>query len=167
MPTTTAVPIDPPVRPAEDLLRRMLDLLRDSHEITDLTRARIRRAFDVDFEIDEGRLGFGERLCREWWSSIELDPDGALGPSFELAFRPDCAGTSPAATGICAIDYEQFAAELKAMGFEHESLVGENGRIVHENFDRDGLSVIVHTRGEADAPAGKRSHACVMRVIVN
>jgi hypothetical protein len=167
MPTTTAAPIDPPVRSADDLLRRLLDLLRDSRDIADLSRARVRRAFEVDFELDEGRLGFGERLCRDWWSSIELDPDGALGPSFELAFRPDCAGTFPSAAGICAMDYDAFAAALKAMGFEHESLLGENGRVVHENFDRDGLSVIVHTRGEADEPAGKRDHACVMRVIVN
>lgn len=167
MPTTTTVPIDDPVLSADALLRCLLDLLRDTHEIADVTRARVRQAFGVAFEIDEGRLGFGERLCRDWWSSIELDPDGAFGPSFELAFRPDCAGTFPSAAGICAMDYDAFAAELKAMGFEHESLLGENGRIVHENFDRDGLSVIVHTRGEADEPAGKRAHACVMRVILN
>lgn len=165
--TTTTAPIEPPVRSAEDLLRRLLDLLRDSHDIADVSRARVRQAFEVDFEVDQRRLGFGERLCREWWSSIELDPDGAFGPSFELAFRPDCAGTFPSASSICAIDFDQFAAELKAMGFEHESLMGENGRVVHENFDRDGLSVIVHTRIEAEEPAVKRNHACVMRVIVN
>lgn len=166
MPMTSA-PIDPPVLSAEDLLRRLLDLLRDCHESTDLTGPRVRRAFGVPFESDEGRLGYGERLCREWWSSLELDPDGAYGPTFELAFRPDCAGTHPPATTICTMDYAAFAAELKAMGFEHETTFGEHGRVVHENFDRDGLSVIVDVRGEADEPPAKITHICVMRVIVS
>jgi hypothetical protein len=127
----------------------------------------VRRAFEVEFVSDEGRLGFGERLNRDWWSSIELDPDGAYGPSLELAFRPDRSGTFPPASAICGFDYARLAAELAAMGFEHETCYGEHGRIVHESFERAGLSLTVHTRGEADESPAKIAHACVLRVIVN
>lgn len=166
-PTMTDEPISPPTHTAEALLERLLTLIRDSRDIQDFSASRIRRAFEVEFVSDEGRLGFGERLNREWWSSIELDPDGAYGPSFELAFRPDRSGTYPPATDICGFDYDRFAAELAAMGFEHETCYGEHGRIVHESFEREGLSLTVHTRGEADEPAAKITHACVLRVIAN
>ncbi len=166
-PMMTAEPISPPTRTAEALLERLLTLIRDSREIQDFTAARVRRAFEVDFVSDEGRLGFGERLNREWWSSIELDPDGPYGPSLELAFRPDRSGTFPPATDICGFDYPRLAAELIAMGFEHETCYGEHGRVVHESFERAGLSLTLHTRGEADEPAAKITHTCVLRVIVN
>ncbi len=166
-PPMTAEPISPPTHTAEALLERLLTLVRDSRDIQDFSAARVRRAFEVEFVSDEGRLGFGERLNREWWSSIELDPDGAYGPSFELAFRPDRSGTYPSATGICGFDYARFAAELIAMGFEHETCYGEHGRVVHESFEREGLSLTVHTRGEADEPAAKITHVCVLRVIAN
>jgi hypothetical protein len=166
-PMMTAEPISPPTRTAEALLERMLTLIRESSEIQDLTAARVRRAFEVDFVSDEGRLGFGERLNRDWWSSIELDPDGPYGPSLELAFRPDRSGTYPPATDICGFDYARLSAELVAMGFEHETSYGEHGRIVHESFERAGLSLTVHTRGEADEPPAKIAHTCVLRVIVN
>lgn len=165
--TTSAAPIDPPTLTAEALLQRLLALVSDSKGIEDFNPRRIRRAFEVEFFVDEGRLGFGERLCRDWWSSLELDPDGAYGPSFELAFRPDRTGTYPPATEICALDYDSFAAELTAMGFEHETCYGEHGRVIHETFERNGVTLTVYTRGEADEPHDKITHACVMRVIVN
>lgn len=167
MPLMTAEPISPPTHTAEALLERLLTLVRDSRGIEDFTAARVRRAFEVEFVADEGRLGFGERLDRDWWSSIELDPDGPYGPSFELAFRPDRSGTYPSASAICGFDYARLAAELAAMGFEHETCYGEHGRVVHESFERAGLSLTVHTRGEADEPPAKITHACVLRVIVN
>lgn len=166
-PTTSAVPIAPPTLTAEALLQRLLALIADSNDIQDFNAKRIRQAFEVEFFVDEGRLGFGERLSRDWWSSLERDPDGAYGPSFELAFRPDRTGSHPPATDICALDYDRFAAELAAMGFEHETCYGEHGRIVHETFERNGVTLTVYTRGEADEPPEKITHACVMRVIVN
>ena len=167
MPLMTAEPISPPTHTAEALLERLLTLVRDSRGILDFTAARVRRAFEVEFVSDEGRLGFGERLDRDWWSSIELDPTHPYGARVEFSFRPDQAGTYPPFTGICQIDFDRFAAELQKMGFSRETYRAEHNRVIHDLFQREGLTVTVYTRGEADAPPEKITHACVQMVLIN
>ncbi len=151
---------------AEQSLRRLLNLVRDSRTVGDITAARLREVFGVAFTEASGRHGFGERVARDWWTSFEWVPDGAYGPQFEFAFRPDPPDANPAASAICALDYKAFAAELEAMGFRHETYRAEHGRIIHEQFDRPGMTVQVHARGEADAPPEKTAHACVQMVLV-
>lgn len=152
---------------AEQSLLRLLDLIRDSKTIQDITAERLQQTFGVAFAADSGRLGFGERLTKDWWSSFELDPASTYGARFEFSFRPDPPGTYPPLSDICAIDFDRFAAELVKQGFTRETYRGEHNRVIHDLFQRAGLTVTVYTRGEADNPPDKITHACVQMVLVN
>ena len=115
----------------------------------------------------EGRLGFGERITRDWWTAMELDPASANGPRFEFSFRPDDPAAYPSASAICAFDFDRFAAALTAAGFRRETYRGEHGRVIHDTFERDALTVTVQTRGENDDSPDKIAHACVKTVLVD
>ena len=152
---------------AERSLLRLLDLIRDSRTIRDITAERLQQIFGVAFASDDGRLGFGERLTGDWWSSFEFDPASTDGPRFEFSFRPDPPGTYPPLSDICKVDFDRFAAELQTMGFKRDTYRGEHNRVIHDLFQREGLTVTVHTRGEADNPPGKITHACVRMVLIH
>lgn len=152
---------------AERSLLRLLDLIRDSRTIRDITAERLQQIFGVAFASDAGRLGFGERLTGDWWSSFEFDPASTDGPRFEFSFRPDPPGTYPPLSDICKVDFDRFAAELQTMGFKRETYRGEHNRVIHDLFQREGLTVTVHTRGEADDPPEKITHACVRMVLIH
>ena len=152
---------------AEQSLLRLLDLIRGSRTIQDIDAARLEQTFGVAFAADSGRLGFGERLTGDWWSSFEFDPANPYGPRFEFSFRPDPPGTYPPLSDICRIDFDRFAAELEKMGFSRETYRAEHNRVIHDLFQRAGLTVTVHTRGEADNPPEKITHACVQMVLIN
>ena len=64
-----------------------------------------------------------------------------------------------------ADDIARKLTEMERKG--RQELLAGRPDLKAQGTEGDGLSVIVHTRGEADEPAGKRDHACVMRVIVN
>lgn len=152
---------------AEQSLLRLLDLIRDIKTIQDIDAERLQKTFGVAFAADSGRLGFGERLTGDWWSSFEFDPANSYGPRFEFTFRPDPPGTYPPLSDVCKVDFDRFAAELTKMGFSRETYRAEHNRVIHDLFQRPGLSVTVYTRGEADNPPEKISHACVLMVLVN
>lgn len=152
---------------AEHALLRLLDLIRDSKSVEDIAPERLQKTFDLPFAEHSGRLGFAEQLSRDWWSSYEWDPTRAYGKQFEFAFRPAQPDAYPTATDICAVDFERFAAELQAMGFARETYRGEHNRVIHERFERPGLTVTVYTRGESDASPEKIAHACVQMVHIH
>lgn len=166
-PNATAPQALAPQLDAERSLLRLLDLIRDSRTIDDMDADRLRTTFGVAFAADAGRLGFGERLTGDWWSSFEFDPADTSGPRFEFGFRPDPPGTYPPLGDLCRIDFDRFAAELAEMGFLRETRRGEHGRVIHDLFQREGLTVTVYTRGEADDPPEKITHACVLRVLID
>ena len=166
-PTATASQALSPRLDAEQSLLRLLDLIRESRTIRDITAERLQQTFGVAFASDAGRLGFGERLTGDWWSSFEFDPANTYGPRFEFTFRPDPPGTYPPLGDICKVDFDRFAAELQTMGFKRETYRGEHNRVIHDLFQREGLTVTVHTRGEADDPPEKITHACVLMVLIN
>jgi hypothetical protein len=165
--TATASQAYSPRLDAEQSLLRLLELIRGSKTVQDITTQRLQDTFGVPFTVDSGRSGFGERLTRDWWSSIELDPTHPYGARVEFSFRPDQAGTYPPFTGICQIDFDRFAAELQKMGFSRETYRAEHNRVIHDLFQREGLTVTVYTRGEADTPPEKITHACVQMVLIN
>jgi hypothetical protein len=152
---------------AEQSLLRVLDLIRDSKTIQDITTERLRATFDVPFVESAGRFGFAEQLARDWWSSYEWDPTRAYGAQFEFAFRPSQPDAYPAATAVCAVDFERFAAELQKQGFRRETYRAEHNRVIHERFERPGLTVTVYTRGESDASPEKIAHACVQMIHIH
>lgn len=166
-PTATASQAFSPRLDAEQSLLRLLELIRGSKTVQDITPERLQQVFGVDFAVASGRSGYGERLTRDWWSSFELDPAHPYGARFEFSFRPDPPGTYPPLTAICSIDFDRFAAELQAMGFSRETYRAEHNRVIHDLFQREGLTVTVYTRGEADSPPEKITHACVQMVLIN
>lgn len=165
-PQATAEQAFSPRLDAEHALSQLLVLLRGAHRIEDIDGAALERAFGVPFTADEGRLGFGERIARDWWTAMELDPKSPDGPRFEFSFRPDDPSAYPSATPICALDFDRFAAELAAAGFHRETYRGEHGRVINDTFERDALKVSVQTRGENDDGPEKIAHACVKTVLV-
>ena len=152
---------------AEQSLLRLLELIRSSKTVQDITAARLQQTFDVEFTAASGRFGFGEHLTRDWWSSFELDPTHPYGARFEFSFRPDPPGTYPPLTEICSIDFDRFAAQLQVMGFSRETYRAEHNRVIHDLFQRPGLTVTVYTRGEADSPPENITHACVQMILIN
>ena len=48
-----------------------------------------------------------------------------------------------------------------------ETYRAEHNRVIHDLFQREGLTVTVYTRGEADNPPEKITHACVQMVLIN
>lgn len=165
--TATASQAFSPRVDAEQSLLRLLELIRGSKTVQDITTDRLQRMFGVEFTVASGRSGFGERLTRDWWSSIEFDPNHPYGARVEFSFRPDQAGAYPPLTDICKVDFDRFAAELQKMGFSRETYRAEHNRVIHDLFEREGLSVTVYTRGEADNPPEKITHACVQMVLIN
>lgn len=149
---------------AEHALQKLLDLLRGAHRIEDIDGAALQRAFGVAFASHDGRLGFGEQITADWWTSIELDPKPPYGPRFEFAFRPADPNAYPSASDLCALDFDRFAADLVAAGFQRETYRGEHNRVIHDTFTRDALKVTVETRGENDDSPEKIAHACVKTV---
>lgn len=158
-----------PALDAQRALSCLLDLIRGIRDVGDIDSVRLRRIFGVEFREAGGRLGFGEQVSRDWWTAFEWDPAHPSGPRFEFSFQPAVPGTHPPASAICAMDADAFAASLMAMGFMREARHAEHGRPSHDvferpGFERPGVVINVHTRGEADEPAEKIAHACVERV---
>ena len=158
-----AKPLSPQLD-AEHSLQKLLDLLRGAHRIEDIDGAALKRAFGVDFATHDGRLGFGEQVTADWWTSIELDPKSPYGPRFEFGFRPNDPNAYPSASDICALDFDRFAGELEKAGFRRETYRGEHNRVINDTFTRDALKVTVETRGENDDSPEKITHACVKTV---
>lgn len=152
---------------AEQSLLRLLELIRGTSTVRDISAERLAQTFGVDFIASSGRLAFSERLTRNWSSSFELDPTYAYGPRFGFSFAANPPGTYPPLTEICEVDFNRFAADLQKMGFSRETYRAEHNRVIHELFQRPGLSVTVYTRGEADSPPESITHACVQMVSIN
>ncbi len=166
-PTTTASQSFSPRLNAEQSLLRLLDLIRDSKTVADITPERLQATFGVPFDESDGRFGFAEQLSHDWWTTYDLNPKRAYGTQFELAFRPSRPDEYPAATEICTVDFERFAAELQKQGFSRNTYRAEHNRVIHERFERPGLAVTVYTRGESDASPEKITHACVQMVHIH
>lgn len=153
---------------ARSLLQAALDLVVDTRRVADITPERLGAAMDARVQTfgPATHYGFGGPLTREWAYSVEVDQASMHGPRMSLSFVPVAAGTYPAATDICALDFDAVASRLKAAGFRHETTRGEHDRIVDEKFHRDGQTVTVLTQGEAAAPDAKVRHACVTSLIL-
>jgi len=153
---------------AEHALMRLLDLIRASHTIQDVTQETLTSVMGLNFVASgAGRYGAGERITRDWWYGVELDQTLKAGPRLDFSFNPDRAGAAPAMSEICAMDFDRFASALEAMGFSRERYHGEHGRVIHDKFERKGLAVTVYSQQEASEPAEKATHSCIKTVLVN
>lgn len=152
---------------AEQTLQRVLDFARDNTRVADLNAERLRKIFGVPFETAGTNIGYGEKVAPNWWSAIQLLTAPPNGPRLDVSFHPDPPSSNPAMTEICKLDYDRLAAELKAMGFKHQTYRAEHRRVIQENFERPGMTLWVYTQGEADEPREKITHACVRMILIH
>ena len=152
---------------AEQLLLRLLELIKSSETIQDFTPERMGEAMKVKAQtFGPGHFGYGVALTRDWSYALEVNEKGISGSRLDLEFIDRKSTKDSPATDICKIDFNRFASALETAGFKQQPLYGEHGEIVFHRFDRPGLSITVATRGEADEPIEKISHACVRLVTV-
>lgn len=153
---------------ATQALQRMLELIRASSRVTDITPETVHRIFGVQVKvIDQDRFGYGQRLPGNWAFSLErITGDGIGGTRLDLIFDPiPGAQASPLPT-TCEPNFAQFTEALVSMGFSRQSRYGEHGRWIFDAFERPGMHVEVSPlRAFADngEPLGP---TCVKMVLV-
>lgn len=155
-----------PVLNAEQVLTRLLALIRTSHSVDQFTREYLSEKMGVPFATHKpGQHVFGEPVTTDWSYVMEMDENLKPSPRFSFDFRSD-PGTSPPMSDICQLDFERFKSELEAMGFSSEPYYGEHGRLINFTFYRPSLYVEVVPEGEADEPIKKISHRCVKMILI-
>ncbi|WP_254459582.1 hypothetical protein [Xanthomonas sacchari] len=173
-----AAPVSPKLS-AEQMLSRLLTLIRTSKSVAEFTPQRLREVMgvDVDYARDgSGRYGFGEKVSQDWVHGFEVDPR-MKNHGFEFSFDPATPGSSPDMTSICQMDFDRFTGELEKMGFlrEHyfdsppQASFGEklpHGALMYDLFQRPGMWIQVYPNGEANEPIEKISHLCVQMVLI-
>lgn len=152
---------------AEQVLLRLLELIRSSKSVEGFTQEQMKKIMGVDFPAHApGRYGFGEQLTSDWWYGMEMREKATRGARFSFSFD-SAPGSSPPMTDICQIDFDRFTSELEAMGFTRQRYYGEHGRFIKDWFDRPGgMRVEVYPRGEANEPVEKIGHRCVKMVLI-
>ena len=145
---------------AKDLFERLLTLIDQSKSIADLTPEHIGKVFGVHLRsYGPNDFGYSERISKTWvWNIDRVLAIGGELQSWDFGFRTN-PKLSPPRTEICALDYDQFAARLKQMGFEGEPhYADEFGRVLYVQLGRDDLALRISYRGESNEAAG---HRCV------
>lgn len=149
---------------ARTLLQSLLELIRQTHRVQDITPERLGTAMGQHVATwGPSHYGFGGRVTPEWNYSAEVNGTGMNGASMDFSFGPVTPGASPDATGICALDFDAFDKALRDAGFAAQPYYGEHGELLWHRYQRDALSVEVLTKGET---AAKATHACVTSVIL-
>lgn len=154
---------------AEQALLRLLELIRSSHSIVDFTPERVSNVMGVtlNFAHDgSDRYGFGEAVTSRWDHGFGVDRTSKSAPYFDFSFNERPPSSDPPMTDICQMDFDGFAKSLEAMGFARQTFYGSHGSLGWDQFERPGLLVEVHPRGEANEPSDKISHDCVQMVII-
>lgn len=152
---------------AEQLLNRLLELIKHSTSIADFTAATVGSALGVRlYTFAPGRAGYRARLTREWSVTITTHQKYALGPRMLLEFVRESPGRVPM-TGICQVDVRKFTSELSPVGFSNTVHYGEHGWRMGNLLERDGLTVELSACSEADQPQDKFEHHCIRSVLVH
>jgi len=172
-------PLHPKLTP-EQGLTRLLELIRNSRDLSEFTPERMNQALRVEVVFSNGDYGFGEQVTPQWAHNFVMHKELQR---FEFSFDPMTPGTSPEVTDICQLDFDKFSDELVAMGFAREPYYdsappapfGEerlpHGRLMYYSFNRmkDGLSemtIHAYLQGEANDPPEKVRHDCIKMIHV-
>lgn len=152
---------------AEQVLLRLLELIRGSKSAADFTQEHMSKVMGVEISAyAPGSYGFGEQLTPDWWYSIEMREKPRTGARFNFNFNTS-PGTYPPMTDICQIDFDRFAAALEAMGFTRQKYYGEHGRYIKDWFERASMRIEVYPRGERVwTPEKDSGRACVQMVLI-
>lgn len=155
-----------PILNAEQVLTRLLALIRDSRSVHEFTPEYLSEKMGVPFATHRpGQHVFGEPVTVDWSYVMEMDENLKPNPRLDFDFRSD-PGTSPPMSDICLIDFERFKTELEAMGFSSEPRYGLHGALFNFTFFRSNLHIEVYPEGEANEPIEKISHRCVKMVLI-
>lgn len=167
MATSASESATPATFTAEQLLLRLLDLIKSTRSTSELTIERLSVAMQQPaLTFGPGHFGYGGRLTPEWGFGLEVKRAGSPDARLDFEFINATPESDMAATDICQVDFERFASELTAAGFTRETVWGEHGRVSYYGFDRPDMNITVDTRGEASVPPEKVSHQCVRLVTV-
>lgn len=153
---------------AEQLLLGVLDLIKTTHSTSELTVERLSAAMRQPAQtFAPGHFGYGGTLTPEWGYGLEVKKSGSARTRLDLDFIDTTSNQSAATTGICKIDFDRFASDLQAQGFVRKTVRGEHGRVAYEQFQRNGMSIIVDRTGETSTSPQEIAHACVRHVTVD
>jgi hypothetical protein len=172
---------------AEQALTRLLELIRSSHSLSDLTAERVSEIMGVQVKRaadGSGDYSFYEPSAPGWLHGFDFSTKYGR---FNLSFDPIKAGTSPDPAAICTPDLAQVVSALEAAGFtktphydaappsppEPLPFSGErpsHGRLLDYTFERKqdkaGMAVVVYPGDSIPDVQDGTSRACVgmMRV---
>lgn len=167
MPTSSQADTQSQSPTAELLLLRLIDLIKQSKSVRDLTPDRVSAVMQqpVTFFTPD-RFGYRGPLTADWRFTLDVRTVNSVTERLDLDFIDRTANRSATATEICQIDFDRFASEMAKAGFSRTTINGEHGTVVYDRFDRPNLSIKVSTRGEAPDPLEKAQHSCVQLVTV-
>lgn len=166
---------------AEQVLRRLLNVIRDSASAREITSEHLGRQMGVEFVTDEpGYHVFGEELTPEWAYGMELydDVSPVRNHRFLFSFNSD-PGATPSIASICKPDFNQFTAELEAMGFVRESHYDSppqpppgaprlaHGSWMYDHFDRPGMHIEVHPQRANSSSPEQAGHECIRMILIS
>lgn len=174
----------PSARPgltAEQALRGVLELIRTSKSVSQLTPDRLEKAMGVPVKRRSDGYGYTDRLTPQWvydFSMQEFDSSNhTKGMRFEFSFDATAGAPFPM-TDICRLDFDHFTAELEVMGYIREPYydsappadMGQprlpHGRLMYDSFSGPGLYIEVYPRGEANDTLEKIGHDCVKMLFI-
>lgn len=154
---------------AEQMLLRLLELIRSSKSVVDFTPEHLEKTMGVPIEYardGSGRYGFGEAVTAEWNHGFAADMKPRTGARFSFNFT-SAPGTDPPMTDICQLDFDKFTADLEAMSFNRQRYYGEHGRFINDWFERGNMRVEVYPEGEyVWTPERGGGRACVKMVLI-
>lgn len=152
---------------AEQLLTRLLELIKSSRSITDFTLAKLQQALGAQLETyGPSSWGGRARLTPNWGYAINALEDLPDGARLRFSFFDNEGGTSGNMSQICQLDFDTFTGALQSAGFAKTSIYGEHGESTFESYTRGQLRVEVTSRGEAGGSSEKVLHQCIQSIMV-
>jgi len=171
---------------AEQVLRKLLELIQTSQTIADFTPERLQGIEGGVVKYWKHGYGIAAELTPQWIYVLEVRKT-TLGTFATFRFARD-PSSSPTMADICQLDFDGFVAELETLGYDHKPDYAQppvpmptrqlpsgevlrpppppkRGRFLSENFrpatGRAGLYIKVGPRGESSE---NPRHRCVETV---
>lgn len=152
---------------AEQLLTRLLELIKNATSVADITLAQVQQALGARLQTyGPSSWGGRARLTPTWSYAINALEDLPDGARLRLSFFDNEGGTSGDMSQICQLDFDTFTGALQNAGFTKTSIYGEHGESTFDSYTRGQLRVEVTSRGEAGGSSERVLHQCVQSIMV-